>query len=47
MSNDKPATEKLVIELDEEDVAHLKEVFLQARMDPAQCDQGDILKACH
>jgi uncharacterized membrane protein YkvA (DUF1232 family) len=47
MSNDTPDTDKLVIELDKEDLAHLKEVFLQARMDPAQCDQGDILRACH
>ncbi len=47
MSNDKPDTDKLVIELDEEDVAQLKEVFLQARMDPSGRDPGDILKACH
>ncbi len=47
MSNGKPDTEKLVIELDEEDVAQLKEVFLQARMDPSGRDPGDILKACH
>ncbi len=42
MSND-----KLVIELDAEDLKHLEEVFRQARMDPGDCDAGDILKACH
>jgi uncharacterized membrane protein YkvA (DUF1232 family) len=41
MSND-----KLVIELESEDLRHLEQVFQQARMSLEERDAGDILKAC-